>query len=682
MVMNSMLPVKTADDLAREEAQAAALPVADEQKISLLSGHIKTIWERVKTAKEPIAAEMIECLRARKGEYSPTKLKEIRSIRSSEVYLKLTKTKCRSGEAWIRDIIEQPSQKPWAIEPTPEPELPPEIEAQLTKQFYQTAIMQFLTDAMMNGQPLTFDVIQEQIEQMKPEFERRLKQMIYDKAKERCLELEKVIDDALVEGGFYTALDQIIYDIVTFKACCIKGPVFRKEKVKKVVTDPQTGMLKTVAEERIISQYDRVNPFDIFPDKNAKNIQDGDLIERTYYRPDVLANLIGVPGYKEDQIRAVLKEWEQGGLKDWQTNVDQERAEIENNLEGTLDKIDTNLIPCLIWWGLCSGKKLKEWGLQGELQDEMPYHATAFLIGDHVIKAMLNYDPVGEKPYSSTSFDYSPDSVWGESVPELIEDIQAICNATARALVNNVGIASGPMVEVNRDRFPDDFDPTLWAWKIFESENSQMTQAPAVTFYAPPMVVEKLIMVFTTFSKVADEHSGIPAYAHGDPQVGGAGNTASGLSMLMTSAARGIKGVIKNLDLYVISPIIQRQFEVTMEINPRPGILGDIKIVARGSSQLASKEQQGIRLMEFARETNNPLDVQITGIEGRKYILKTAASALNIDGEKAFQGQAVPIVPPGALPPGNNAPGPSTLDASGRPVQGTDTREFNEKEKK
>jgi len=263
----------------------------------------------------------------------------------------------------------------------------------------------------------------------------------------------------------------------------------------------------------------------------------------------------------------------------------------------------------------------------------------------------------------------------------LIEDIQAVCNATARAIVNNVGIASGPQVEVNRDRFPDDYDMTLWPWKVWESDGSQMSTAPAMQFYQPTMIVEKLIQVFNTFSKVADEHSGIPAYAHGDPQVGGAGNTASGLSMLMTTAARGIKGVIRNMDLHIFATVILRQFLECMKREPRPGILGDMKIVPKGSTALASKEQQGIRLMEFGRELNNPVDVQITGIEGRKYVIKQAASALNIDGEKVCQGQMQPMMAPGQLPPANNQPGPATLDVAGNPAQGTDTRQFNEEGK-
>ena len=72
------------------------------------------------------------------------------------------------------------------------------------------------------------------------------------------------------------------------------------------------------------------------------------------------------------------------------------------------------------------------------------------------------------------------------------------------------------------------------------------------------MIADKLMVIYEKFSGIADEHSGVPAYAHGGQDVKGAGDTASGLSMLMTSAARGIKGVIKTIDRSMIEKAVER----------------------------------------------------------------------------------------------------------------------------
>ena len=58
------------------------------------------------------------------------------------------------------------------------------------------------------------------------------------------------------------------------------------------------------------------------------------------------------------------------------------------------------------------------------------------------------------KPYAKTSFIKSPGAFWGKGIPEIIEDVQNVCNAATRALVNNMGISSGPQVEVNLERIP------------------------------------------------------------------------------------------------------------------------------------------------------------------------------------------------------------------------------------
>ena len=77
------------------------------------------------------------------------------------------------------------------------------------------------------------------------------------------------------------------------------------------------------------------------------------------------------------------------------------------------------------------------------------YYANVWVIGNYVLKAVLNYDPLGEKPYAKTSFIKSPGAFWGKGIPEIIEDVQSVCNAATRALVNNMGISRGPRVVVN-----------------------------------------------------------------------------------------------------------------------------------------------------------------------------------------------------------------------------------------
>ena len=107
----------------------------------------------------------------------------------------------------------------------------------------------------------------------------------------------------------------------------------------------------------------------------------------------------------------------------------------------------TEEFDALEFWGKVSGKMLLEWGMtKEEVPDEArEYDANVWAVGNYVIKAVLNYDPLGEKPYCKTSFIKCPGAFWGKGIPKIIEDLQGVCNAAARALVNNMvkGVTDG-----------------------------------------------------------------------------------------------------------------------------------------------------------------------------------------------------------------------------------------------
>ena len=80
------------------------------------------------------------------------------------------------------------------------------------------------------------------------------------------------------------------------------------------------------------------------------------------------------------------------------------------------------------FWGKISGKMLVEWGMDEEMipDETKEYDANVWVIGNYVLKAVLNYDPLGEKPYAKTSFIKSPGAFWGKGIPEIIEDAKCL----------------------------------------------------------------------------------------------------------------------------------------------------------------------------------------------------------------------------------------------------------------
>jgi len=268
-----------------------------------------------------------------------------------------------------------------------------------------------------------------------------------------------------------------------------------------------------------------------------------------------------------------------------------------------------------------------------EVPDEArEYDTNVWVVGNYVIKAVLNYDPLGEKPYAKTSFIKCPGALWGKGIPEIIEDLQGVCNAAARALVNNMGISSGPQVEVNVERLPPNEDITnLSPWKIWQTINDPVgSSAPAIRFTQPDSRATELMAVYEKFSRLADDHSGIPAYVYGDLNVQGAGRTSSGLSMLMGAAGKGIRQVVMHIDTDVVKPIVVRQFVYNMRYGDDESIKGDVSVVAKGAVNLAVKETVNIRRIEFLNATANPIDLEILGKDGRATILREVAKGLQM----------------------------------------------------
>jgi hypothetical protein len=235
--------------------------------------------------------------------------------------------------------------------------------------------------------------------------------------------------------------------------------------------------------------------------------------------------------------------------------------------------------------------------------------------------------------YCKTGYAPVPGSFWYDGVPDLMRDLQDICNASVRALVRNMSMSSGPQIVINDiQRLPSGEKVTeAFAHKIWQFVNYANSQLPALDFFQPKSNANELLGIYNAFSKLADDFTGIPAYVYGNERAAGAGRTAMGLSMLMTGAARGIKKVIARIDQDLVEQALMRQFELNM-LNPAvpEDYKGDVRVKARGILALIVKEQMAQARMEFLRSTANPVDLQIIGVRGRANLLRAAAAATQI----------------------------------------------------
>lgn len=593
-------------------------------EVQSLASFVATRWDSAKTNKFQIEERLLKCFRQRKGIYDPQDIAAIQQFGGSQIYMMLTNAKCRTIEALIRDVMIPAGDKPWSLDPTPYPDMPGDAMNKIRNQVSEEAraIAQ-----VFGPDKLTPEMIDERIEELRKSHEQEIRSV----ATKEADRIEKKIDDHFSEGGFYTELSRFIKDFSTYPAAFMKGPIVRRKK-KLAWEDDGTGAIAPVLKWKYMRTWERVSPFDIYLAPGAMSVQDGFLIQRHRYRQGDLLRMKGVPGFNTPSIDEVLMQYQAGALKDWLW-TDQERA----NLEGRPNEQEDPeaIIEALEFYGDIPGHLLIEWGVDKKkiANPAEPVPAVCILVGRWVIMARINEDPFGEKPYYSSSFDSSNDSVWGEAPPEIMEDCQRSCNAFARAIINNAAIASGPQVEVQRDRLdPGENPQRLYPWKLWFTKSDMMGRnRNAIEFYQPNMVTQELMEGYKHFFTQAGEQLGVPAYEQGLGSVtGGAGKTAHGLSMLLNAASKIIKDAIMDIDDKVIKKMVYNTWIHTVMYDEDIEYKGDINIIARASEYLVVQDMLQARRQEFLGMTNNDLDMQIIGIEGRARVLREVAKGLKL----------------------------------------------------
>lgn len=604
-----------------QQIQEQGVAIKQEIVLGSLARYVKTCWERARDNKvsSGLTERLLMCDRQRRGEYDPAKLVEIRKIGGSEIYMMLTDIKCRAALAWVKDVMQTYGDETWSLEPTAEPSLPEDLRQAVIEGVAEEARQAF-DQGVTQPDPLAF---RQRIEEMTEEVTHKLK----DAAKKAAEAMRLHILDQFQDGEWDRAFDEFLNDFVTYPAAFIKGPVVRR---KRMLTWGK-GFKPEVKTEAKRAFY-RVSPYDIFPSPGLSTMQDGYVCERVRFSIRDLQSVRGVNTYRDDEIDKVMDEFGRGGLKEWLYG-DTEKSVLDG--KGQQLWLNPNeMIDGIEFWGQCSGKDLAEWGLKGVKVNES-YEITAILIGNHVIRAALNPDPLGLRPYATASFDQIPGTIWGSCPPELMRDLQAMCNASARALGNNIAIASGPLVEITIDRLADGEVLTkMYPWRQIQTTSDKTGGGqPAVRYYQPNMHAQELLEIFRFFSTKADEATGIPNYVYGSGQAGGAGRTAHGLAMLMDNASKGIKGAICNID-NAMTFVVTCMYNHNMLYDQDESIKGDMQIVARGALGMVMREQLQEKRQNFLTATLNPFDTQVMGMEGRAYLLGEVARPLQLDTSK------------------------------------------------
>jgi len=662
--------IASEDQAAREQVAAEQLANDNARLNNSLAAFIENrfgVFTRHRDSSQGWSDRLVEAMRVFSGKYDPTKLAEIKKFGGSEIYARVTATKCRGATSLLRDIYLN-QEKPWALKPTPDPTLPDNVLDDV-KQLVDLEV-QNATQGGVQPPPN-----QDQIADRSKGLIASAMRAAVKTARMEAEQAFKKLDDLLVEGGFYEAIGELLIDISLFPFCVLKGPIVRIEPQVTWVE----GRAQLVDKPKMF--WNRVSPFDVWWTPGVSNIKDAEVIERTRITRAELNQLLGLPGYDEVAIREVLQWYGQSGyVEALASHSDTSRALAESREDPRLNQ--SGMIDMIEYHGYVQGRMLLDYGMSpSQVPDELKdYFVDVFKIGRYIIKVQLNPSLRKRPPYYVTSFEKVPGTVVGNALPDVLVDIQDAANAALRALINNMSIASGPQVIINDDRVAENENSDeLYPWKRWHTNNDPMgnTGQKVVDFYQPGSNAQELLGVYEKFTQIADELSAIPRYITGSERLGGAGRTASGLAMLMGNAAKILQTVAANIDGDVIKPAVSELYDLIMLTDTTGMLRGDESIDVLGVAVAMQRETQRQRSLEFLQITANPIDTQIMGIRGRANVLRAVADGIGMEGEtivppdeeiRAMQTGPPPGGPPGG-PPGAAPQGGPPGAPPGQPQQ-------------
>ncbi|MFV0512480.1 MAG: hypothetical protein ACK5MY_02420 [Jhaorihella sp.] len=554
---------------------------------------------------------------AYRGEYTPSQLAELEP--GTHIYIPITKKKCKAAQDWLFDILSGAIDRPFTLKATPVPEIPPHLEDVATEK---------LMGYLQQGR-----IAPEQIGQMAEEARAIALSLVANNTKQASARMADKIEDQLTEGGWRDVLDQVIVDVSHMPAGVVTGPfVERVERVRWIDGRPE------IRRDRVF-RYARVSPFDFFPAPGAAHVQTGSyVIIRKVMTQDDLAEAKNLPGYMTANIESLLAARPNGDTRWYGQDGSRSAKDHFEGRDGDLPGEPEWHV--MHYYGKIPMRLAIEYGvdLPGGWDHQSMVEVEIEACGNHVLRAVTSPYPAGRRPIYATGFMRKSGTVWFDALPWTLRDVQRGANAAMRALVKNMALSAGPVVEADMSRMTDEENlESVIPYRIYKVSTDPMAAnvGPVMRFNQMQSTALHLLRVYAEFNLMADDVSGIPAYVAGNPDVAGAGRTLGGLAMLMGNAAKGIKRVVGLADNHLIQPLVEMMYMINMLYLDDMSVKADAQVVARGAAGLLQRELSQSRAIELLNILLQPA-VQQQGIitPGQiQTLLRDVASNMGYDPE-------------------------------------------------
>ena len=612
----------------------------------------------------------LQAYRNYRGIYGPDV--QFTDSEKSRVFIKVTKTKVLAAYGQIVDVLFANNTFPISVEPT---QLPEGVSESVHYDPEQTKLDELMGgttgpygfagdgEDLPPGTTLT-SIMQKGLGALKSKLQDipGIKQgpgltpssVTFFPAMVAAKKMEKKIKDQLEEANASKQLRSTSFEMALFGTGVMKGPfAVDKEYPSWDEEGTYSPTLKTVPVTSHVSVWN------FYPDPDAANMDDAQyVIERHKMSRTQLRSLKKRPFFRSQVIDDVIAIGEGYSKKYW-----------EDDLRDYITEHDIERFEVLEYWGNIDRSMLEEAGVDipDDLGDFDEVQANIWYVNNRIIRAVINPFKPSRVPYYAVPYELNPYSFFGVGIAENMDDTQTLMNGFMRMAVDNAVLSGNLLIEIDESNLVPGQDLSVYPGKVFRRQGGAPGQAIFGTKF--PNVSNENMQLFDKARVLADESTGFPSFAHGQTGVSGVGRTASGISMLMSAAAGGIKTVIKNVDDYLLSPIGKAMFSFNMQFDFDPEIKGDLEIKSRGTESLMANEVRSQRLMQFLQVASNPA---LAPFAKFPYIVREIAKSMDLDPDKvtnsmeeaALQAELMKQNAPPAPPAPAGGP-PGVQDTSG-----------------
>jgi len=568
-------PAEEADDAARA-AQLAAL-----------GGVLYAKFVDAERKRQNIELRWLEDLRQFHGRYDPSVERDLSDSESCTLFLNITKPKTNAFSARVMDMGLPTDEKNWGLSATPVPEI-------------SGMDTQNETPAM-SASP---DGTQQQV--VTPDgntvLEKDIADSVKKEAKSRCEKMEEEIDDQLTESRHNSVQRQAIEQMARLGTGIVLGPVVVDEwKVKWQPSlgpvDPVTGKANSQWERKLVPNKDKrpgvqwVDCWNFYPDMSTGDPKGWDhvfiqhLCNAAEFRK--IAKRFNFDRDKTKEILAGKTPTFNVRTLSWMNEL---RSLSDN------DNFVDSRYRLLRYFGNLSYDDLMASGMDPEsmgIEEDDDIFGNVWFCDNTVLRIDLNPLDSGDIPISVCYCDKDEASPFGIGMPRLMRGEQDSVNSAWRMKHDNGGLSVCPqtVIRLNSVR-PADGDYHMKPRKLWYAADDVVKVSDVFGQFAIDSHQEELDNILQLGIRFADDVTQLPLLMQGD-QAPHITQTAQGMSLLYNASTVVLRRTIKFLDDYMTEPLISRFYEWNMQFNPRDDIKGDFRCVARGSSTLLDKEQQG-----------------------------------------------------------------------------------------